>query len=556
MIEDTDLRRDENAERVAITIRLPSGTALEGSNPVVIIGPNGSGKTRQARTLSADQPVAFINALRNTRVAPELPATGVDTARAQLNQQRAMAQGQHWELSSEFDSMLTQLFAEAASADVAFARRFRRDPSTAGEPEDTALHRLEVIWGNVFPGRELFLKDWKPVVASSTAGGAVVEYSGHMMSDGEKAALFLAGRVLGADAGVLVVDEPETHLHSLLAARLWDALERARPDVRFVYITHDLTFALSRPEPQYLLSSPTAGLELLEISTELPERIAGTLLGAASLSFYASRVAFCEGDPSSLDFRLYSAWFDRGDTVVRAVESCEDVIRCVVALKGSRVAASLEAIGIIDRDYRPDRFIKALPDGVWPLPCHEVESLLAAPAVVAAVAAHVGASFDKDSYMTSLRDSVSPDQRHRVGIRRWRVSVEPLMQGLASTVGGSDLSLEELAAQLPTLLDPTKWPFDPVQILQDEKAVVENALDAGTAGDLLAVVPGKQLVALAARACGLAQGRYEELVCTALVSTQMSMRTLQAELAAALSGMLPPRQARAPIPADTLPAPL
>ena len=122
----------------------------------------------------------------------------------------------------------------------------------------------------MFPGRELVWKDWKPVVLSETAGGEAVEYSGHIMSDGEKSALFLAARTLSADPGVLIVDEPETHLHSLLAARLGTNWRDARRDIRFVYVTHDLTFALSRRDATYVLSSPTDGLKRIELQEDRP----------------------------------------------------------------------------------------------------------------------------------------------------------------------------------------------------------------------------------------------------------------------------------------------
>jgi hypothetical protein len=537
-----------------IVVRLPSGAALTGANPIVVIGPNGSGKTRQARQLTADVPIAFVNALRNTRVAPELPATGVQTARAQFTAQRSQAQGQHWELSSEFDSMLTQLFAEAASADVEFARRFRRDPSNAGTPADTVLYRLELLWQEIFPGRELLLKDWRPVVASTTSGGTPVEYSGHQMSDGEKAALYLAGRVLSADPGVLVIDEPETHLHSLLAARLWDALESARPDIRFVYITHDLTFALSRSSPQFLLSSPTRGFEVVELADNVPHRLAGTLLGAASLSFYASRVVFCEGDLGSLDSYFYSAWFSGRDTVVRPVDACEDVLRCVVALRASEVAASLESIGIIDRDYRPDRFLKQLPDGVWTLPFHELESMLATPDVAELIAVHVGSALDRSTYLTSLRASVSEKQIAQIILRRWRVSVEPLLQGVAAGIDGTGGDIENLITQLPALIDPGKWAFDPVQLMSDERVKVEKTVSTGSAHELLALVPGKQMLPLAAKACGVDPERYFGLIISSLGSAKDdSLHQLGVAIAAALSGWLPARNASEPPPADALP---
>ena len=266
-------------------LRFPAGDSIEGVGPVVIVGPNGSGKSRQARDLQADKQPAVVNALRNTRVAPEIQAMGVVTARNNVLSQVTQARTTHWELSSEFDSMLSQLLAESAQLDSEFARRFRRDPSTAGSPEETALSKVEALWATVFPGRELVWKDWKPVVLSETAGGEAVEYSGHTMSDGEKSALFLAARTFSADPGVLIVDEPETHLHSLLAARLWNELEDARRDIRFVYVTHDLTFALSRRDATYVLSSPTDGLKRIELQEDLPAEVASMLLGVALLSF-------------------------------------------------------------------------------------------------------------------------------------------------------------------------------------------------------------------------------------------------------------------------------
>jgi hypothetical protein len=60
---------------VDCTVVLPGGETLTGQAPIVVIGPNGSGKTRQTREIQAPgRTIEFINALRNTRVAPELPA--------------------------------------------------------------------------------------------------------------------------------------------------------------------------------------------------------------------------------------------------------------------------------------------------------------------------------------------------------------------------------------------------------------------------------------------------------------------------------------------------
>lgn len=391
-----------------------------------MIGPNGSGKTRQTRTVHGvdGQVPEFVNALRNTRVAPELPAMGQDTARANFAAQKAQAYSQHWELTSEFDSMLSQLLADNAGAAMDFTRRFRADPGSPGVPADTPLLRVEDLWKQVFVGRELHWRDWKPLVVSVTSG-TLVEYSGNQMSDGEKAALFLAGRVFSAASGILVVDEPETHFHSLLAVRLWDALEDARPDVRFVYITHDLTFAMSRREARYVLASPIEGLRAIDLGEAVPDDVASALLGSASLSFYASRVIFCEGTDSSYDAGLYGAWFNGPDTVVRPVGGCERVLRCVDALRQTGLARSLEAVGLVDRDFHRDEYLSAVPQGVHVTPVHEVESFFALPAVVEAVARHLVKPFDPTSYLDKLKLAISDVQRHGLVIQRWKAAIEP-----------------------------------------------------------------------------------------------------------------------------------
>ncbi len=531
-------------------VRLPSGGEIPGHNPVVIIGPNGSGKTRQSRSLGADVPVDFVNALRNTRVAPELPAMGVEAARSNFTNQKAQARGQFWELSSEFDYMLSQLLAQYASAAINFSRRVRSAPEVAVEgPEVTPLQRIEELWAAVFPGRQLDWSDWKPVVTSSTSGG-LLSYSGNQMSDGEKAALFLAGRVFTFDGGVLVVDEPETHFHTQLAVSFWNALEAARPDIRFVYITHDLTFALSRRQPVFVLASPTQGLRLLELEDDLPGDLAEALLGSASLSFYASRVVFTEGTDTSYDAQLYGAWFNGPDTVVRPVQSAQDVIRCVSAITRSGIARSLAAIGIIDRDHHPNEFLNNLPPGTVALPVHEVESLFALPEVVNAVAAHLNLSFDQDAYLAKMRASVTEQQRDALAIQRWKARIEPQ---LSSLTAGLKNDVAGLLASMSSLFAVSNWPFDPAAALREACAVVDQALaDGSSAAQILAVVPGKQLLPLASAALGQSVATYVNLIVTTLRSPASGSPELAEALSVALTSKLPPRS----VPPLGVPTPL
>lgn len=541
--------------RADIPLRLPSGVVLDGGAPVVVIGPNGSGKTRQTRSISTvtGTPLEFVNALRNTRVAPELQAMGQDTARANFQQQKLQAQTQHWELTSEFDSMLSQLLAVEAGSAMDFKRRFRQDPGGAGIPEDTALSKVEDLWRQVFTGRSLRWQDWKPLVTSNTAGYQV-EYSGNQMSDGEKAALYLAARVFSTPPGVvLVVDEPETHFHSLLAVRLWNALEEARRDIRFVYITHDLTFAMSRREARYVLASPTEGLRAIDLGDSVPDDVAEALLGSASLSFYASRVVFCEGEETSYDNLFYSAWFNGVDTVVRAVGGSARVIRCVDALKLAGLARSLEATGIVDRDYYGDNYFAALPAGVTPLPVHEVESLFALPGVVAAAAKHNSKGFDANDYLAALGRGVSEEQRHALVIQRWKAAIEPHLTGLVANTSKRNVSLDQLVSDLPSIFDMSSWAFSPQVMLEQEKQRVEDGLASGDALMFLALAPGKSLLPIAARATGMELSAYTNLVLSALRNVDQEPFPLRDALVTALRPHLPSRATAAAVGAAALP---
>jgi ABC-type cobalamin/Fe3+-siderophores transport system ATPase subunit len=74
------------------------------------------------------------------------------------------------------------------------------------------------------------------------------------MSDGERSILYVAARVLTGEEPVILVDEPELHMHSRLSVQFWDEAGKLRSDCRFVYVTHDLNFALSRRRATVLMA--------------------------------------------------------------------------------------------------------------------------------------------------------------------------------------------------------------------------------------------------------------------------------------------------------------
>jgi hypothetical protein len=524
---------DEAPATLDLTIALPDGTPLPGHAPVVIIGPNGSGKTRQAREIRspAGMPIAFVNALRNTRVTTEIPAMGLTNARSNLNIQGNQARSQFWELVNDFDVLLARLHAEDAAAAIAYRDASRRGTAVVVPP--SSMERVQILWARLFPGRELGWNDNIPMV-QSIVGGAAASYQGHFMSDGEKAGLYLMGKVMVAEPGILVVDEPETHFHTLLAVEVWNELEKARRDVRLVYVTHDLTFGLSRAAATFVVASPTEPMRVLEGLDDLPSEAAEALLGAASFSFYARRLIFCEGVLDGIDHDFYRAWFTDLYTVVRPLGSCEMVIRAVELLRQSDLLRSIEPHGIIDRDFHSDEMLGTLPVGVTPLPLHEVESLYCLPGVVASVARHVGRAFDEVAYVARVRAALTDLQRHGVIIERWKRRVEGPLLGLVGQVASRTTDLDATIRDLPSVFDQSLWPFSPSNVLLAEKQLVEGSVPGGQIEEILRLMPGKSLISLASISVGMNKDNYRRLVNRALAGDE-GLEQLAAAVAAELT---------------------
>lgn len=520
-------------------IHLPDGMELPGRAPVVVIGPNGSGKTRLVRELKTGGSVDFINALRNTRIQLSLPAMSYVDAENNFVGQRNQSRQNHWDWTNEFDFLLASLLAGHASTAINFM-----DAIKAGnEPPITAdtLQKIRDLWTEFFPGRQLVIRDYRLMIVSTTAG-QTLEYAAQTMSDGERTAIYLAGRVLRSEPGVLVVDEPEIHLHPLLAGRLWSTLEQARPDIRFVYITHDLTFARSRKNAQYVVASPVEGLMVSNVAGELDDEVAEVLLGAASLSFYARRIVLCEGEADDRDALLYGAWFGDGDTVVRAVGSSTMVQKCIAGLEGRWLVGNIRAIGIIDRDFHPDEYIASLPPALYVLRVHEIESLYCLPGIAEGVALHLQRPFSPQAYSACLRNCATDMEIRKVVLERWKRRVEPLLVGVAAGVHSRVDSLDAVVASLPQTFDATSWGFSPEQLLKAEKQRIEDAVARGSVDDLLRLMPGKAMLAAAAQYVGQQPNDYVHLVNQSLRGAS-GLEMLTAAVEAAWSPVLPPRVA-------------
>lgn len=221
--------------------------------------------------------------------------------------------------------------------------------------------------------------------------GAAVEYPIYKMSDGEKSALLLAAEILTAPREqIIIVDEPERHMHRSISAGMIEAVVAARPDCSFVILTHDLDLAASTSARAGLSivvrgcdwtnsNSPSWSIELLSRDADLPELARTSILGGRR------RVLFVEGVRGGIDVGLYALLFP--DWTIVPSGGCESVMRAVKGLRRSDALHWIEAAGLVDGDARSDAERASLfQNGVQALLVHEVENLLYHSHVLNAVA--------------------------------------------------------------------------------------------------------------------------------------------------------------------------
>ena len=210
------------------------------------------------------------------------------------------------------------------------------------------------------------------------------EYSIEQLSDGERNAFLLAANVLTAEPGTLfLIDEPERHLHKSIVAPLLESLISRRDDCAFVISTHDVTLPLERSDASVLLlsdclfneGSPSEwDAELLPSGESIGEDVKRDVLGARR------RILFVEGSTRSLDIRLYGLAFPNIGIVPKGGHG--EVERSVKAIRGSEDLHWADALGIIDRDGRPDSEVEDLSArGVYALDVYSMESIYYHPSV-------------------------------------------------------------------------------------------------------------------------------------------------------------------------------
>jgi len=365
----------------------------------VVVGANGSGKTRlgvwleeqnqndrAVHRISAQKALSFpeYSAVRNPEEATKDLLYGRADQHASLGNKMSSRWGNTPStfLLNDYEKVLSLLFARDAERNHQHTQATRLAQSYIPVP-DSPIDSITRVWQEMMPHRDLSLEGGKVLVGKGTPS----QYHGKDMSDGERVALYLLGQCVCAPEGsIVIVDEPELHMHKSLMDKFWNKVEELCIGKTLVYITHDLEFAASRKSATkvWVRSYDPNGWTWSEIDStdDLPEPLLLEILGSRK------PLLFCEGDRGGLDHTIYQLCYPAVHVVPRG--GSEKVAEATKALATTPQLHSFSARGLVDRDVRSDFEIAALASqGIDVLNYAEIENLLCIHQVVSLVANHL-----------------------------------------------------------------------------------------------------------------------------------------------------------------------
>lgn len=355
-------------------------------NNIVAVGANGSGKTTLSNGLKKYLPQnGVVISAQKVLIIPTFGGISnydITNQKLQTTQQADKSlrttystenNGNSYhilsQLGGELQILLDNLLAERSAIRNKFCDSLNNGGTSTKVPL-TKLDKTLSIWNSLIQHRIIECNDGINITLKINGG---VPYPGHQMSDGEKVALYLIAQVLQApSSGFIIIDEPEMYLHKTILNKLWDKLERERADCIFIYLTHDLDFAVSRTSAKKIWIRSFIHPDKWEVENiqenEIPEALLLELLGSRK------NILFCEGKKGSIDEKVYNILFS--EYTICPVEGCFSVINYTKSF--NKIPNSLiKAYGIIDKDHHSgERLTKLKSENIFSISMTEPENLL------------------------------------------------------------------------------------------------------------------------------------------------------------------------------------
>jgi ABC-type lipoprotein export system ATPase subunit len=318
-------------------------------------------------------------------------------------------------------------------------------------------------------------------------------YNIDRLSDGERNALLVAAEVLTVPSNTLIlIDEPERHLHRAIVSPLLNLLFAERPDCAFVISTHEVMLPVDNPGARTLLvracNYNDAGTianwetDVVPPGADVGDDLRKDILGARR------RVLFVEGADTSLDEPLYSLVFPEISLIAKS--GCHEVSRAVSGIRDAGDLHWVRPFGIIDNDGRSENKRQELKKkGIYALRVFAVESIYYHPVILEKIATR-----QEDITGTSTAERLENAKKAAFA------AVEKHVQRLSERVVEKAIR-EDVQQKLPSQSEialgaPITISIDVAAKVDAEKTVLENALKKSDLGEIISRYPVRETPAL------------------------------------------------------------
>lgn len=347
------------------------------------------------------------------------------------------------------------------------------------------------------------------------------KYSIGDLSDGEKQLLLLLIDFAKKkpSKAVIVVDEPELHLHPTLANSYWCGVEKEFPESYFIYATHSIQFAMREDDAQIIvIPSDGSDGEILKNWSEFESNEKNQFLGGIPEIVNAKKVICIEGGEN--DKKMLKELFDlnnKSSLYIAAMGSWHEVEK---AVRGEGLwgecAPAVTISGLVDRDYRTSGDIERLKRAnIEITDWHEIETYLYHPDVATLIAPN---TIDKSEVVNAVTNRFKSEY---LNVARCRIVERcqrevPFELTITDEENGALKTREDLIRLVRSKVEDYKDQIYNKEILSSrvtdfatkELIRCEQAIEKKDLNEILILLPGKILAGVVPQILNLTNGDY------------------------------------------------